>query len=296
MATLLAAVDGGSLSAASRALGMPLATVSRKVSELEDHLRTQLVVRTSRQLLLTEAGQSYVAACRRILEDISEAERAASGEYRTPQGVLTITAPIVFGRLHVEPVVLAFLKSYPAINVRLLLVDQIVNLTGEHIDVAVRIGHPPDSSLVGVKLGDIGWVTCASPDYLDKHGTPACPEELQSHDCITFEGGYSSTAWTFVRGRKDLPVTVRTRLAVNTAEAAIDAAVASAGVTRVLSYQAAAGVRSGALRLVLRSFEPKPFPVSLLHAGPSLLPLKLRVFVEFAGPRLRAVLAGNSNL
>ena len=180
MATLVAAVDGGSLSAASRALGKPLATVSRKVSELEAHLRTQLVVRTSRRLALTEAGRAYVEASRRILDDIEDAERAASGEYRAPRGHLTITAPIVFGRLHVEPVVLEFLKAYPEIDARLVLADNVVNLVDDHVDVGVRIAQLPDSSMVAARLGEVVWVTCASPDYLAARGTPETPEAARS--------------------------------------------------------------------------------------------------------------------
>jgi DNA-binding transcriptional LysR family regulator len=287
MATLIAAVDGGSLSAASRALGMPLATVSRKVSELEAHLRTQLVVRTSRNLSLTEAGRAYVAASRRILDEIDDAERAASGEYRAPRGHLTITAPIMFGRLHVEPVVLDFLRAYPEITARLVLADHVVNLIDEHIDVAVRVGDLADSSIVATRLGAVTWVTCASPDYLETRGTPDRPEALAGHDCVMFEGLYSNNFWTFGRGQDALAVPIRPRFAVNTADAAIAASIASAGITRVLSYQVASAVTAGALRLILRSFAPEPLPVHLVYGGQSLLPLKLRAFLDFAAPRLR---------
>ncbi len=290
METLLAAVDGGSLSAASRALGMPLATVSRKVSELEEHLGTRLVLRTSRRLSLTEAGRAYVAACRRILEDLREAERTAAGEYRAPQGGLTITAPIVFGRLHVQPVVLDFLKAYPGVDVRLVLADRFVNLIDDHIDLAVRIGDLPDSSLIAMRLGSVRWVTCASPDYLASRGLPLQPEDLEAHDCIRFDGFYSPQAWTFAVGQQAMAVSISARFVVNTAEAAIDAALASAGVTRVLSYQVANAVRSGALTLLLRSFEPAPLPVSFLYSGQPLLPVKLRAFLDFAGARLRTAL------
>jgi DNA-binding transcriptional LysR family regulator len=287
MATLIAAVDGGSLSAASRALGMPLATVSRKVSDLEAHLRTQLVVRTSRNLSLTEAGRAYVAASRRILDEIDDAERAASGEYRAPRGHLTVTAPIMFGRLHVEPVVLDFLRAYPDITARLVLADHVVNLIDEHIDVAVRVGDLADSSIVATRLGAVTWVTCASPDYLETRGTPDTPEALAGHDCVMFEGLYSNNLWTFGRGQDALAVPIRPRFAVNTADAAIAASIASAGITRVLSYQVASAVTAGTLRLILRSFEPEPLPVHLVYGGQSLLPLKLRAFLDFAAPRLR---------
>jgi DNA-binding transcriptional LysR family regulator len=287
MATLVAAVDGGSLSAASRALGMPLATVSRKVSDLEAHLRTQLVVRTSRNLSLTEAGRAYVAASRRILDEIDDAERAASGEYRAPRGHLTVTAPIMFGRLHVEPVVLDFLRAYPDITARLVLADHVVNLIDEHIDVAVRVGDLADSSIVATRLGAVTWVTCASPDYLETRGTPDTPEALAGHDCVMFEGLYSNNLWTFGRGQDALAVPIRPRFAVNTADAAIAASIASAGITRVLSYQVASAVTAGTLRLILRSFEPEPLSVHLVYGGQSLLPLKLRAFLDFAALRPR---------
>lgn len=291
MSTLLAAVEGGSLSAASRKLGMPLATVSRKVSELEAHLRTRLINRTSRRLMLTDAGRSYVAACKRILEDIGEAERAAAGEYMAPRGDLTVTAPIVFGRLHVLPVVIEFLKTYPDIDVRVALADRVVNLREDDIDLAIRIGDLPDSSLVATRVGAIRRVVCGSPAYFAHRGTPKSPGELSTHDCITFDGLMSPDAWKFAVGKSIVSVAIHSRLTVNTAEAAIDAAIAEVGITRVLSYQVASALRAGTLALALREFEPKPWPVSLVYAGQGLLPLKLRAFLDFAAPRLKARLA-----
>jgi len=295
MRILIAAVDAGSLSAASRALGVPLATVSRKVSELEAALRAQVLVRASRRLSLTEAGGAYVAACRRILDDIDEAERAVAGEFRAPRGDLAITAPVVFGRLHVEPVVLAFLKAYPEINVRLTLADSLLNLVDEHVDLAVRIGALPDSSLMAIRLGAIRRVACASPAYLASRGTPQTPDDLAAHDCVLFEGLGAMGAWTFGAGDAARAAPVRPRFSVNTAEAAIDAAIAGTGITRVLSYQAAAAVRAGALTLVLRDFEPAPVPVTLLYAAQAMLPQKLRAFVDFAAPRLKAALGAQES-
>jgi DNA-binding transcriptional LysR family regulator len=291
MSTLLAAVEGGSLSAASRKLGMPLATVSRKVSELEAHLRTRLINRTSRRLMLTDAGRSYVAACKRILEDIGEAERAAAGEYMAPRGDLTVTAPIVFGRLHVLPVVIEFLKAYPDIDIRVALADRVVNLREDDIDLAIRIGDLPDSSLVATRVGAIRRVVCGSPAYFAHRGTPKSPGELSTHDCITFDGLMSPDAWKFAVGKSIVSVAIHSRLTVNTAEAAIDAAIAEVGITRALSYQVASALRAGTLALALREFEPKPWPVSLVYAGQGLLPLKLRAFLDFAAPRLKARLA-----
>jgi DNA-binding transcriptional LysR family regulator len=288
MATLLAAVETGSLSAASRKLGMPLATVSRKVSELEDYLRVRLFVRGSRRLTLTEAGRAYVASCKQILEDISEAERVAAGEYRAPQGDLVITGPIVFGRLHIVPVVVEFLKAYPDINVRLLLADRVVNLLEEQIDVAVRIGELPDSSLIATRVGAIRRIVCASPAYFESHGAPLMPDELAGHPCVTFEGLTAPDRWSFVEGMRAFSVPVRSRLVVNTADAAIDAAIAAIGITRVLSYQAADALRAGQLSVALKAFEAPPSPVSLVTIGQPLLPIKLRAFLDFAVPRLKA--------
>jgi DNA-binding transcriptional LysR family regulator len=288
MSTFLAAVETGSLSAASRKLGMPLATVSRKVSELEDYLRTRLFTRTSRRLTLTQAGRAYVASCKRILEDIAEAERVASGEYHAPQGDLVITGSIVFGRLHITPVVVEFLKAYPDINVRLVLADRVVNLLEEQVDVAVRIGELPDSSLLATRVGSIRRIVCASPAYFETHGTPRSPDDLAAHHCISFEGLTAPDRWSFVQGKIAVSIAVRSRLIVNTADTAIDAAIASIGITRVLSYQAADAVRAGRLSVALKDFEPRPLPVNLITIGQPLLPIKLRAFLDFAAPRLKA--------
>ena len=289
--TLVAAVDGGSLSAASRALGMPLPTVSRKVSELEAHLGTQMVVRTSRKLLLTDAGQAFVQASRRILGELEEAERAASGEYKTPRGELLITAPIMFGKLHILPVVLEFLRVYPDVNVRLVLADSVVDLIDNHVDVAARLGRLPDSGLVALQVGEVRWMTCASPDYLARRGVPESPADLVDHDCIAFEGLQTSRSWSFGSSGGDERIAIRPRLGVNTADALIEAAGAGLGVARMTSYQAAAALREGRLVSLLRAYEPDAVPVHLVHTGPPLLALKLRVFLDFAGPRVKAALA-----
>jgi len=291
MSVFAAVTEAGSLSAAGRRLGMPLTTVSRKMTELESHLGTRLLVRSSRQLSLTEAGRSYLAACRRILEEVGEAERAAAGEYSAPRGELVITAPIVFGRLHVLPVIAAFLRAYPEIEVRLSLADRVVHLLEDHVDLGVRIGELPDSSMVAVRVGVVRRVVCASPDYLAARGRPNRPADLAGHDIISFEGLASPDIWRFGAGKSEISVPIRPRLTVNTAEAAIDAATEGVGVTSVLSYQAADAVASGRLALLLEEFEPPPRPVSLVYAGRGLLPLKLRAFLDFAGPRLKEALA-----
>jgi DNA-binding transcriptional LysR family regulator len=228
-------------------------------------------------------------ACRRILEEVDEAERAASGEYRAPKGDLIVTAPIVFGRTHVLPIVIEFLKAYPAIDIRMVLADRVVNLFDERIDLAVRIGELPDSSLFATRVGAIRQVLCASPAYFAARGTPERPADLAAHECITFEGLASADAWTFAKRKADVSVTVHSRLVVSTAEAAIEAAIAGLGVTRVLSYQVADAIRAGTLVVALQDFEPSPWPVSLVFSGQRLA-LKLRAFLQFATPRLKAAL------
>lgn len=287
MAILVAVADTGSLSAAARQLGVPLATVSRKVAGLEAHLGTRLLLRTTRQLSLTEAGAAYVAACRRILEEVGEAERAAMGEYAAPRGEIAITAPVVFGRLHVVPVVAEFLAHYPEIGVNLILTDRVVHLMEEQVDAAVRIGELPDSNLMAVGVGTVRQVVCGSPGYFNTHGAPETPRDLGGHECISFDVLESRRAWVFGAGKQVLEVPVPSRFAVNTAEAAIDAAKLDIGLVRVLFYQVADALQQGALRLVLESFESAPLPIHLVHRGQAPLPLKLRAFLDFAAPRLR---------
>src|SRR5262245_49306498 len=288
MSVLVAVAEAGSLSAASRRLGTPLATVSRKISELEDHLETRLLNRSSRRMTLTDPGRSYIAACKRILDQVDEAEREATGEYQKPKGRLSVTAPLVFGRRHVLPVATQFLQTYPDIDLRLVLTDHVLDLLEENLDLAIRIGILPDSSLVAIRVGSTRHVVCASPGYLQAHGTPRKPDDLTGHDCITFEGLASPQGWAFRSGNGARTVRVRVRLAVNTAEAAIDAAIAGVGVTRVLSYMIQDARRAGLLDIVLEAFEPPPWPIQLVHMGQGAPPLKRRAFVDWMVPRLRA--------
>ncbi len=290
MSVLLAAVETGSLSAAGRRLGVPLTTVSRKISDLETHLKARLLLRGGRQLALTDAGRNYVAACRRIVEDVAEAERAASGEYRAPTGDLVITAPLVFGRMHVVPVIAEFLKAYSDIQIRLQLSDRVVNLLEDHVDMAVRIGTLPDSSLIATRVGFAGLVVFASPKYLAARGTPQTPEHLVAHDCISFDAITSADHWDFLRDRAPVQIAIRPRLRANTVEAVIDAALAGLGLARTMSYPIQQALADGTLQLVLRDYQVPPVAVSLVYPSQRLLPLKLRAFLDFAAPRLRAQL------
>ncbi len=289
MAILLRVVDRGSFSAASRELGVPLATVSRKVAELEAHLGTRLLTRTTRRVTVTDAGAAYMVSARRILEQIDETERIAAGEFHAPRGELVVTAPVFFGRLHVLPVVSDFLAAYPDINVRLALADRNLHLLDDHVDMGIRIGTLPDSLMVATRIGSMRTVVCASPKFIAIHGAPRKPEALAALPCVDFDVLSPASTWSFrlkdSRGSIDVPV--RPRLSVSTAEAAVWAAAHGVGVTRVLHYQCADAVRDGSLRIVLADFEPEPLPVHLIHAGRGALPSKMRVFLDFAADRLR---------
>lgn len=290
---LVAVTEAGSLSSASRALKVPLATLSRKITDLEALLGTRFLIRTTRKLTLTDAGVAYVAAARRILEQVDEAERNALGEFTTPKGELVITAPLMFGRLHVLPVVADFLAAFPQISIRLMLADRHVDLIDDRVDMAVRIGALPDSSMVATRIGSMRTVVCASPALLLEQGEPKHPQALSTYPCITVESPMPSPSWRFRdagNGSGAIDIAMRPRLVVSTPEAAVDAAALGVGVTRVLHYQVANALQAGALQILLKGFEPAPSPVHLVHASRGAMPLKMRCFIDFAAPRLRALL------
>jgi DNA-binding transcriptional LysR family regulator len=287
MSVLLAVVEAGSISAASRKLKVPLATISRKVSELEAHLKVRLLMRSNRTISLTEAGQSFVAASRRILQELGDAERDASGENVTLKGELILSAPIALGRFYLLPVVEDFLKDHPNIDIRLVLADRRMNLIEDRIDIGLRVGDLGDFSLVAKKVGTVRRVVCASPEYLKRRGAPRSPADLKEHDCITFENTLSSQVWTFNIGKTEKSFAIHSRLVVSTAEAAADAAVAGIGLTRMLDYQVAAQLRAGTLKQVLESYKSPPKPVHLIYEAGRHLPLKIRTFLDYAGPRLK---------
>jgi len=291
MRLFAAVADAGSLSAAGRELRMPLTTVSRKLAALEDDLGARLVTRSTRRLTLTEPGRHYLEACRRILEEVDAAEARLSGTQGEPQGQLAITAPVVFGRLHVLPVVCDFLRRYPRIDARMLLLDRPVDLIEEGLDVAVRIGALPDSSLIATRVGTVRQIVCASPQFLDAHGKPKSLEHLATHDCIAFSALDARDRWTFSDGKRQRRIRVRSRLAVNTAEAAIDAAIAGVGITRVLSYQAAIALADGSLKEILKGSDSAEIPVSILHREDRLAQTKVQAFVTFAAGALRRRIA-----
>ena len=226
MSVIVAVTETGSFSAASRRLKTPVATVSRKVAELEARLKAQLFQRSSRRMALTDAGRSYIEACKRIIEQVDDAEREVSGEYRIPKGDLAVTAPWGFGHLHLVPIAVEFLSAYPDITLRLVLTDHVVNTVEENIDVAIRIGILPDSSMIATRVGSIRFVVCASPAYLAARGRPEKPGDLLNHDCITVGDVASAPAWRFGTDNRAIAAPVHSRLNVNTSEAAIEAAIA----------------------------------------------------------------------
>lgn len=291
MSVIVAVAEEGTFSAASRRLGMSVATVSRKVAELEGSLKAELFQRSSRRMTLTEAGKDYVEACKGIIEQIDDAERQVSGEYRSPKGDLAVTTPWGLGHTHLLPLAVEFLNAFPEIDLRLLLTDRVVDSVEESIDVSIRIGALPESNMIAARIGSIRLVVCASPAYLAARGHPQTPEEIGDHDCIAINPLASPNAWKFRTGKRECLVPIRSRLCVNTSEAAVIAAISGAGLTRVMSYKMDTAKRAGTLQLVLEAFEPEPLPVHILYSPRKPAPLKLRAFLDWMAPRLKARLA-----
>jgi DNA-binding transcriptional LysR family regulator len=288
MSAFVAVVQAGGFSAAARNLRIPLATVSRRVSELEAHLRVQLLVRTTRSVALTETGQRYFDTARRLLDDLGEAERLASGEYTAPRGELRVAAPVGLGRIYLAPIITEFLRAYPEVDVALQLGDEVINLADEGIDIALRVGNLPDSSLRAIPLGEIRRVVCAGAAYLKGSCSVLTPDDLRRHACITFTALESAHEWTFRVGKTVKRIPVRSRLSVSAADAAASAAVAGLGVTRLLCYQALPAIRAKQLKLILRDYEPPPTPVSFVYRAGRSMPQKLKAFIDFASPRMKS--------
>jgi len=286
MQVLLAVVDSGSLSAGSRKLNAALPSVSRKVAELERHLGTRLLIRTSRNIQLTDAGREYVEAARAIITQIDDAERRACGEYDCPRGELSITMPIEFGRVVGMPICAAFLAEHPQINLNIIATDRALQLLEEQVDIAIRMGNLADSSLVAIKVGDVGLVTVASPAYLERCGEPEHPEDLLNHDAAVF--GQLEQIWAnYGSDGERYDVQPRQRVRVNTASASVAVALNGAALARTLVSQVAEYLQSGALVRVMRDYSAPSIPVHLVYAKQGLMPLKVRAFLDFAAPRLR---------
>jgi DNA-binding transcriptional LysR family regulator len=270
----------GSFSEAARRLQLSPSVVTRAIAQLEDELGLTLLLRTTRSLRLTERGELYLESCRRILEDVEGAERQVRGEDAAPRGTLKVAAPIVFGRLHVLPIVNSVLRDYREVVVELTLSDRNVHLVEEGVDVAVRIGELADSSLIAIKLGVVSRVAVASPAYLKKRGVPRLPTELAGHDIIAFEGLGAGNEWRFAGGGK--PVRLEPRLMVNSIDAAIAAAEAGIGIARPLSYQVQASVIAGRLTPVLQHFAPPTLPVNAIYPARRIASANIAAFVKAA--------------
>jgi DNA-binding transcriptional LysR family regulator len=286
LAVFAEVVEHGSFAEAARRLGRSPAAVTRAIAELETRLNVRLLNRTTRAVSLTEAGQRLLAGAKRVLADLDEIERAAAGAGTAPRGELRLTAPILFGRLHLEPLVLEFLERFPDVSVALALIDRPVDLVEEGLDVALRIGALPESSAITTRVGAMPRVLVASPDYLTSHGTPQVPADVAAHAVVAFSGMFGER-WTFRDGAGETSVAIKPRLSVNTAEAAVDAARAGFGLTRVLGYQAADDIGRGSLVRLLKDYEIDPLPIHLLYPGGRYPPPKLRAFLDFVTPRLR---------
>lgn len=268
----------------ARLMHMSAPAVTRIVAALEDLVGARLLVRTTRSVKTTEAGTHYLADCRRILGDIADAEAAAAGHYREPSGTLAITAPILFGQMHVLPIVTEYLDTYPAMHARTLFIDRQVNIVEEGLDLAVRIGHLADSGLTAVRVGAVRHVICGSPRYFESHGVPASPADLRQHRIVASNSSWASPEWRFAGGQR---ISIDPALQCNTNQAVIDTARSGWGLTRVLHYQIGAALLAGELQVVLEAFEEPPLPIHLVYPEGRQAPAKVRAFVDMAVSRLR---------
>ncbi|MFP2898371.1 LysR family transcriptional regulator [Corallococcus sp. 4LFB] len=281
--TFVAVARQGSFTSASRRLRISPSVATRAIARLEERLGLALLTRTTRSVRLTERGQVYLESCQRLLEDLDEAERRVRGENAEPRGELSLSAPIVFGRLHVLPVVQELLAAHPALSVRLHLSDRNQHLVDEGIDAAVRLGELKDSGLIALKVGAVRRVLVASPQYVKRRGTPRSPAELIRHELIAFENLDATNEWRF--GEKEKPVRVQPRLILNSADTAIAAAERGMGIARTLSYQVADAVLAGRLVLLLGAFAPPPVPVSVIYPGRRSGSANVGAFVRTARSR-----------
>jgi DNA-binding transcriptional LysR family regulator len=290
---LVAILDGGSLAAAGRRLRLSPPAVTRALAGMERRLGVRLLERTTRRAAPTEAGRRLGVQARGLLASYEEAIAEAVGEVAAPRGRLRVAAPLVFGRRHVAPLVAEFLDARPAVTAELQLSDRPVDLVEEGVDVALRIGHLPETALVARRVGGLRRMVLASPDYLARRGTPAVPADLEGHEVVLFSILGAAPDWRFARpqggGEEELVVRVAPRFTVTGAEAAVEAACAGRGLVRALSYQVAEELADGRLVRLLRAFEPPPVPVHLVFPTARLMALRLRAFLDFAAPRLSSL-------
>ena len=280
MQAFVAVADLEGFAPAARKLGLSASGVTRLIAALEDRLGARLLQRTTRSVALTDAGARYLERARQILADVEEAEGAAEGEHSLPRGRLVVSAPVGFGRLHVAPVMSQYLKRYPEVAAELRLSDLMINLVEEGVDVAVRIGHLADSSLVARHVGEMRRIVVASTGYLKKHGEPRTPDAVKSHQTIQFAAMSASTDWHFVKDGREVRVAPAPRLITNSSDAAIQYAALDGGLTRVLAYQAADAIKAGRLKIVLSKFEPPALPIHIVYPTSRLLSAKVRTFID----------------
>lgn len=285
--TFIEIAERGSLTAAADALDTSLPTVVRRLAELEGALGVRLFNRTTRRIHLTDEGHRYLAICKTALGQLEDAEEALFDAGARPTGKLVITAPVLFGRLHVAPLVMQFMRDYPEMSAELLLLDRNIDLIEEGIDIAVRIGPLADSSLHAVPAGTLQRVVCASPEYLKRHGTPRHPSDLTAHAGIRFTGRGVLSEWQFRDNGRALSVRFNPRFTTNSVETAVDACRSGAALGSFLSYQVQAPVRAGELRPILRKFETEAIPINMLYPHSKLMSARVRAFIDYAAPRLR---------
>jgi DNA-binding transcriptional LysR family regulator len=288
MTTFVAVVDSGGFASAARKLNLSPPVVTRAVAELEERLGLRLLTRTTRVVRVTDAGARFAEDCRRILADIDEAETTATGTHAAPRGTLAVTAPVLFGQLYVTPILVSYLQQFPHVDAQCLFLDRVVNVVEEGIDVAVRIGELPDSSLQAVRVGRVRRVLVASPSYLRTRGVPQRPEDLADHAIVSAVGLNPVSEWRFNDAGTAIVQRLQPRMRTTTNDSAIAAVLAGLGIARLLSYQVAEQVRSGALQPVLEAFEPAPLPVHVVHHEGRRATQKVRAFVDLAIERLRA--------
>ncbi|HEX2827739.1 MAG TPA: LysR family transcriptional regulator [Burkholderiales bacterium] len=291
MGTFAAIVDRGSLTAAADALNASLPTVVRTLAALEKELGVRLLNRTTRRIALTEEGRYYLERCRRVLAEIDEAELGLSAQQKEPSGTLSVTASVMFGRMHLAPAVTAFLKQFPATRVEMLLLDRVVSLVEEGIDVGVRIGALSDSSLIAIPVGKVRRIVCASPALLKRVGTPKHPKELASLDCIGFTGLANGPQWSFVENGRTVAVPAKTVLTCNQAYASMDACAAGLGFGVFLSYMIRPLEREKQLKVVLAEFEPPALPVNVVYPHGRLVSTRVRAFLDSLAKQLPKALA-----
>jgi DNA-binding transcriptional LysR family regulator len=287
MKVFVRVADTASFAEAARQMHMSPPAVTRAVAFLEDATGARLFIRSTRSVNLTAAGQRYADDCRRILSEIAEAEASAGGSHATPSGILTITAPVQFGQLHIVPLLTEFLEMHPGVTGRILLFDRIVSLVEEGIDVAIRIGRLQDSDQTALRVGNVRRVVCGAPSYFERHGEPQTPGDLAAHVAIVNTGSSAPLDWHFAPD--NAAVTLHPRLYCNTVEAAISAAMTGWGLSRPLSYQVSRHVAAGNLRIVLENYEEKPLPIHVVHTEGRHVSAKTRAFVDFAVGKLRSL-------